>query len=209
MKNIIIIAKLFLLGLVGSTAVGIQAAEQQAKILDRPLIPTGLGITMQHGKEYYIGQFSIDNAAIYRTAEDLIYIDAARRMEFKFLSERRTSGRTFARQLVEGMKINNEKVALKANLANIKLFKSFFKKSFKKGDLLRIDYHTDFGTRVFLNNRRLGEISGDSSTKKEFFRLIINIWLGERPPSKKFRDGLLGQNDDAYAITLQKRFNEL
>ena len=171
-------------------------------ILDRPLIPTGYGLTKLLNKDYYLGRFSIDKSAIYRSAEDLVFIDAARQMEFKFLTERKISGATFARNLLGSIKINNESAALKDNMEKIKRFKSFFTRSIKKGDVLRFDYHMDFGTRVYLNNRLLGEIS----ESREFYRFVLNTWLGDRPPSSTFKTGILGQNGDDYAISLQQRY---
>jgi len=174
----------------------------EVHILDRPLIPTGYGLTKLLNKDYYLGRFSIDKSAIYRSAEDLVFIDAARQMEFKFLTERKISGATFARNLAAAMKINNEVSALKDNMAEIKRFKGFFNKTIKKGDVLRIDFHSSFGTRVYLNNRMLGEIP----ESREFYRFVLNTWLGDRPPSAKFKNGILGQNGDQYAITLQQRY---
>ncbi len=181
---------------------GNQGQPGEVFILDRPLIPTGYGLTKLLNKDYYLGRFSIDKSAIYRSAEDLVFIDAARQMEFKFLTERKISGATFARNLLASMKINNESAALKDKMDKIKRFKRFFNRAIKKGDVLRIDYHMDFGTRVYLNNRLLGEVP-DS---REFYRFVLNTWLGDRPPSSTFKTGILGQNGDDYAISLQQQY---
>lgn len=195
------------------SGVSVQSAEQsdtentlqKIKILDRPLIPTGYGVTKLLKKDYYLGRLAIDEAAIYRTPEDLVYIDAARSMEFKFVSERKISGRTFARQLAEGMKINNDPKALRESMPKIKLFISLFKRNINKGDVIRVDYHENFGTRLYQNKRLLGEIP----LSLDFYRCVLNIWLGERPPSAKFKSGLLGQNGDEYAIELQTRYESI
>lgn len=187
------------------------AAENDSKgpgevyILDRPLIPTGYGLTKQLNKDYYLGRFSIDKSAVYRSLEDLLIIDAARQMEYKFVSDRKISGSTFARKLAEAMKINNDPEALRDNIVKIKRFKNFFKKPFKKGDVLRFDYHTSFGTRVFHNNRLIGEVPASH----EFFRFVLNTWVGTRPPSSTFKTGVLGQNGDEYAIRLQQRYESM
>ena len=126
-------------------------------------------------------------------------------MEFKFVNERKISGRTFVRKFAEGIKINNTSDEVKDNMTKIKLFNSFFKRSIKKGDVLRFDYHKDFGTRVYLNKRLLGEIP----YSLDLYRCLLNVWLGESPPSAKFKLGLLGHNGDEYAIKLQKRFERV
>ncbi len=184
------------------------AAEQPStaiKILDRPLIPTGYGLTLMQSKDFYLGQLAIDKSSVYRTPEDLVFIDAARRMEFKFVNERKMSGKAFARKLAEGMKINNELEALKDSSSTIIRFKRFFKKAIKAGDVIRFDYHPDFGTRIYHNKRLLGEINNS----REFYSFLMNIWLGDRPPSSTFKSGILGQNGDEYAVKLQQRFNSL
>ena len=189
----------------GAESLKEQIIPKKITILDRPLIPTGYGVTKMQKKEYYLGRLAIDASAIYRTPEDLVYIDAARSMEFKFVSERKISGRTFARQLAEGMKINNDSKALGDSMAQIKQFIGLFKRKIKKGDVVRVDYHEDFGTRIYQNNRLLGEIPASL----DFYRCVLNIWLGERPPSAKFKSGVLGQNGDEYAIELQTRYEAI
>ncbi len=205
-KVLIIMLTLFAGGQIDLSAQeGNQGQPGEVFILDRPLIPTGYGLTKLLNKDYYLGRFSIDKSAIYRSAEDLVFIDAARQMEFKFLTERKISGATFARNLLASMKINNESAALKDNMDKIKRFKRFFNRAIKKGDVLRIDYHMDFGTRVYLNNRLLGEVP-DS---REFYRFVLNTWLGDRPPSSTFKTGILGQNGDDYAISLQQQYESM
>ncbi|PCI73421.1 MAG: hypothetical protein COB38_00725 [Gammaproteobacteria bacterium] len=173
--------------------------QEKAKILEKTLIPTGYGLTKFLNKDFYLARFSIDESASYASVDDLVYIDAARRMEFKFVLDK-VSGRTFWRRLSQGMKINNDREALKDNIVFVKQLKTFFKRAIKKGDIIRFDYHPDFGTRVYHNKRFLGEISG------EFYRFIVNVWFGNRPPSNRFKDGLLGRNGDDYAINMQQRF---
>ncbi|PHS15723.1 MAG: hypothetical protein COA86_13720 [Kangiella sp.] len=181
--------------------------QAKAKILERTLIPLGYGLTKFLNKEYYLARFSIDESASYASVDDLVYIDAARRMEFKFVLDK-VSGRTFWRKLSQGMKINNDREALKDNIVFVKRLKTFFKRTIKKGDTIRFDYHHDFGIRVYHNKHLLGEINdlGKVGDSREFYRFITNVWFGNRPPSNRFKDGLLGRNGDDYAIKMQLRF---
>jgi len=209
MKNLIfalLVVSCVLLGISVNAAEPIaQNTIKVSKILDRPLIPTGYGLTKLLKEDFYLGRLSIDTAAVYRSSEDLVFIDAARRMEFKFVTDKKISGRTFGRTLAEGMKINNTTEALRNSMTNIKRFMKFFNRSIKKGDVVRFDYHKNFGTRVYLNKRMLGEIP----YSLDFYRCLLNIWLGDRPPSAKFKLGVLGQNGDEYAIELQQRYNAI
>ena len=179
--------------------------QQIAPILDTQLIPTGYGVTKLLKHDYFLASLLIDKNAIYGSAEDIIYIDAARRMEFKFIADRKISGRTFGREMAAAIKINNIKDEIIDSKLQIRQFMKLFSRSIKKGDVLRFDYHDDFGTRVYLNNRRLGEIA----YSKLFYRLLLRTWLGERPPSSQFKTGILGQNGDEYAIAMQNRYQSL
>lgn len=180
-------------------------AVQKIQILERPLLMVGMGLTQLMSDDYYIGAFYIDEAAQYLSGEDLIYIEAPRVMEFRFASERKISGRGFGRKIAEGIRINNASENVDAEKENLQRFIRFFKGSYKKGDIIRFDYHKRFGTRVTFNGRKLGDIR-DS---RDLYRLLVRIWVGDRPPSSKFKLGIIGRNEDQYAITLLKRFVSL
>lgn len=179
--------------------------QQIPPILDTQLIPTGYGVTKLLKRDYFLASLLIDKNAIYGSAEDIIYIDAARRMEFKFIADRKISGRTFAREMAAAIKINNIKDEITDSKLQIRQFMKLFSRSIKKGDVLRFDYHENFGTRIYHNNRKIGEIT----YSKLFYRLLLRTWLGERPPSSQFKTGILGQNGDEYAIAMQNRYQSL
>ena len=73
----------------------------------------GMALTQLMNDDYYIGAFYIDVAAEFVAAEDLAYIDANRRMEYRFASDRKVSARGFSRKIAEGIKINNSKANVK------------------------------------------------------------------------------------------------
>lgn len=57
-----------------------------------------------------------------------------------------------------------------------------------RGDTLTFTYLPDTGTVVHVNGQRKGVIEGD-----DFARALFSIWLGEKPPNKKLKQGLLGR----------------
>lgn len=180
-------------------------AVQKITIIDRPLLMVGMGLTQSIGGDYYIGAFYIDEAAQYSSGDDLIFIDAPRRMEFRFASDHKVSGRGFGRKIAEGIRINNTAEQIKDEKDKLRTLVKLFKGSYKKGDVLRFDYHNSFGTRVILNGRTLGAIKGS----KDLYRLLVRTWVGERPPSSLFKVGITGQNESNYAIELLKRYISL
>ena len=207
MKNLKIVLMLFSF-LIGSSVQSLRASDDNQQIppiLNTQLIPTGYGITKLLKRDYFLASLLIDKSAIYGSADDIIYIDAARRMEFKFVADRKISGRTFGRQMATAIKINNIKNEIIDSKTQIQLFMKLFRRSIVKGDVIRFDYHEDFGTRAYQNNHLLGEIP----YSKLFYRLLLRVWLGERPPSSQFKAGILGQNGDDYAIAMQNRYQSL
>jgi hypothetical protein len=177
-------------------------AVQKITIVDRPLIMAGMGLTQLISDDYYIGAFYIDSAATYAEPDDLVYIDATRRMEFRFASKRKISARSFARKIAEGIRLNNSKANIDAEKDKLKKLMGMFKGNYKKGDILSFDYHQSFGLKVLLNGRTIGTIE----RSRDLYRLLVKIWVGDRPPSSKFKVGITGKNDNAYAIELLKRF---
>lgn len=180
-------------------------AVQKIQILDRPLLMRGMGLTQLMSDDYYIGAFYLDELAVFDDGDDFVYIEVPRRMEFRFASERKISGRGFGRNLAERIRINNTPGNIKAEKANLQKFIRLFRGSYKKGDVISFDYHRDFGTRVYLNSRRLGEIKNS----RDLYRLLVKMWVGDRPPSSTFKKGIIGRNDGDYAIELLKRYVSL
>lgn len=177
-------------------------AVQKVQILDVSLLMVGMGLTQTMNDDYYIGAFYMDDTAGSVSEEDLAYLDRARRMEFRFISDYARSGRSFSRSIAESISINNSRDEISEAKPKLQTFLRLFKGSYKKGDVLRFDYHPSFGTKIILNDSSLGEIK-DS---QELYSLLVNIWVGERPPSSSFKVGIIGENDGDYAVKLLKRF---
>lgn len=56
-----------------------------------------------------------------------------------------------------------------------------------KGDVVDIDFISNHGVDVSINNKRKGVISG-----AEFQRALLSIWLGDSPPNEDLKKGMLG-----------------
>ncbi len=178
-------------------------AVQKINLGGRPLIMVGMGLTQLMNDDYYIGAFYIDEAAQYSAAEDLADFDANRRMEFRFASERKVSARGFARKIAEGIRINNASANVKSENDKLRRLFKLFAGSYKKGDIICLEYYANSGsTKVRQNGRIIGEIE----RSRDLYRLLVKTWVGERPPSSLFREGISGKNENTYAIALLKRF---
>lgn len=179
---------------------------QKMTIGDRTLVMKGMGLTRRVSGDYYIAAFYMDESAQGTTEDDLVYLETARSMKYRFVSERKVSARSFSRKIAESIRINNESKDIKLEGKNINKFLGLFKGSYKKGDEIRFDYHNKKGTLVFLNNKLLGEFRRSA----KLYTLLLNTWIGKKPPSNDFKVGILGRNpSNEDALKLLRRFEFL
>lgn len=175
---------------------------QKVELIDRPALMVGMGLTKQLNDDYYIGAFYLDEAVHYSGGKEFFEMDVPRRMVFKIASKRRVSAASFVRSLKEGIRINSDSKKIKSEGRKISQLLGFLRGSYRQGDVIAFDYHSNFGVRVRLNNRIVGQIKGSSS----FYSLLVNVWVGNRPPSSKFKVGIMGGNTGEDAVDLLKRF---
>lgn len=57
----------------------------------------------------------------------------------------------------------------------------------KRGDVIRLDYIPDQGTKVYIKGQLKGTIEGE-----DFHKALLLVWLGEFPPDYGLKDDLLG-----------------
>ena len=60
-------------------------------------------------------------------------------------------------------------------------------KAINKGSVVYLDYIPDVGTRVVINGEEKMTIPGD-----DFFRALLQIWIGNKPVDGRLRDAMLG-----------------
>ncbi|MDQ7048244.1 MAG: TonB family protein [Enterobacterales bacterium] len=104
----------------------------------------------------------------------------AKRMSFKFLS--RYSTRQMSRLIKQRIALNNPKSAWHPYTAQIVKIANLFKNPMQTGDQLDIDYIPSQGTKIYLNKTLFLTIP-----QAEVFNLLLNIWIGNIPPSESFK----------------------
>ncbi len=181
-------------------------AVQKVTLAGNELGMIGMGLTQLMSDDYYIGAFYIDETANVISAEDLADYNADRRMVYRFASDRKISARGFSRKIAQSIRINSSAANVKEESVALKRLLSLFKGSYKKGDVICIDYLRGSNkVQVRLNNRLLGEVE----RARELYQLIVKTWVGERPPSSQFKNGISGNNEGTYAVSLLKRYVNL
>ncbi len=180
-------------------------ALQRVELIDKPALMIGMGLTKQLNGDFYIGAFYLDESVQYGGGKEFFQMDVPRRMVFKIASKRPVHASSFVRNLIEGIKINNEAEKLKAEGRKVRQIMRHFHGSFRKGDTISFDYHRNFGVRVRLNGRILGQVKGSN----QLYGLLVNMWVGDRPPSSKFKTGIMGGNSSEDAVGLLKSYFQL
>ena len=60
----------------------------------------------------------------------------------------------------------------------------------KKGDQVQVDYLPEVGTRI----QAKGETKGKEIPGLDFYRMILRVWLGDKPADAGLKQGMLGSN---------------
>lgn len=168
-------------------ALNIESVEvpEQAVVGGRILKLEGAGIRKKFVVDVYIGAFytegDVKNAAQARS------IPGAKRMWFYFLREIESA--TFRQTWNEGLHSNNPTQVIDQNKNNVNKFIDLIDNNITKGDIMTIDYIPGIGTQLSINGKVKGTISDE-----HFYNIVLNVWMGEHPPSLKFQKALLNIN---------------
>lgn len=108
----------------------------------------------------------------------------AAQMQFRFLQ--RLSARQWSWYITEQITINSPESLWKEKVPVIQAFANLFQGALRPGDLLKLTYKTGEGMRVTLDDVELGVIKDET-----IFPLLLHTWIGPRPPSERFKGGIL------------------
>jgi hypothetical protein len=88
----------------------------------------------------------------------------------------------------DGLKANLDPAAMQAIAADLERFNALFR-TVHEGERIRIDYIPGTGTEVRINDELRGTVAGS-----DFYRALLNVWLGDRPVSKSLKKAMLGRD---------------
>jgi Chalcone isomerase-like len=129
----------------------------------------------------YVPQKSSDAAA-------LLSQKGPRRVAITML--RNVDADTFAEALNEGLKANHSEAQLAGWKPQIDALNASLKAAgeARKGDVIRLDFAPDAGTRVLVN----GQPRGAAMPGEDFLTALLRIWLGDKPADAGLKKGMLG-----------------
>ena len=137
-------------------------------------------------KVYAIGLYLPEKKS---TGADVLALNGPKRLHIVTLRE--LTAEQFADALVEGIHKNHsdtEMEPLKARIEDFKLAMLAVKKA-AEGTVVDIDWLPDNGTRLMVGGKQQGkDIPGE-----DFYRAMLNIWLGPKPAQDDLKEALLGK----------------
>ena len=148
------------------------------------LVATGYAKFSELSQEYFLTSISVDENAASGDAAQVK--ESAKRIEFKFLTK--YSHRQFNRLLIERAAINSDPSLLSQSSAELAAFSRQIRGRFFRGDHLVIDIDDQGDVVCAINGKSLG-----STFSEGLFDILLSVWIGPVPPSREFKDSLLGK----------------
>ena len=145
----------------------------------------GIGMYQELRNDIYIG--ALFGPQSVTSVEQLKDDNVAKRMSLRFVSD--YSNRKLARHWKERMAMNNPRNQWQPLTREIVGFSKLFKRSLVPGDEINIDHVPGVGTQVYLNGTLFVTFN-----KSGFVDVLLNVWLGNIPPTKAFKTSIRGQD---------------
>lgn len=165
------------------------------------LTMNGLASFEQLRKEYYIAALYLETFS--QDSGSIMNYSGMKRMELRIAIEE-WSPRRFAQQWNQAILINNEQEALETYSDQILAFTNIPHEALVQGDRITIDLHPDDGTTVYINGNKVFNTSSS-----DFFDVLLNTWIGSRPPSSDFKRDILTLPTDSAGTELLVRYEGL
>lgn len=144
----------------------------------------GSAIYQDLGKNYYLATYSVGEKSRVNGFTE-------KKLSIKVLAKR-WSPRKWHSHWQNGISINNpleDTSALDPQLlADIELFSSMPQTALVRDDLIEVHAINSFTTSVKVNGHEFM-----SSKGKDLFNIVANSWWGQLPPSREFREQILGE----------------
>lgn len=160
----------------------------------------GIGVHQEKLNDIYIGALYTPSqiTSVSEISDEYV----AKRMSLKFVSK--YSNRKMSRMWKQRIAMNNQKGSWKPMTKEIIQFASLFKRAMQEGDEINIDFVPNAGTKVYINQTLFLTINNSG-----FFNLLLNIWIGNVPPTEAFKKGISGQTAESINTQLITQFDTI
>ena len=162
------------------------------------VVLNGVGEARELTGTLYLGALYLEHRS---STPDVIATSVWNKRISMRISADKLYGRRLGQLWRERIAINSDRKLVMDLSKEIMQLVDAFKETFVKGDEITIDFIPDRGTSVAVNGTELVKIK-----KPELYELLLRAWVGEKPPTAQFKQGVLGEADDATAIALQQQY---
>ena len=161
-------------------------------LLAQELLLNGISTFSRLKIDYYITALYLPETS--NNTETILEMPGVKRMEMRVLT-RRLSSRKFSEIWNTAINLNNPPSIVSASQKDILTFTSTVKKKLTTGDKITFLHTAAGNTEIKINNVTLTVI-----TNKKFYTMLLNAWIGSRPPSRVFKQEMLNLRDRSPAI---------
>ncbi len=161
----------------------------------------GLASFTKLRQEYYIGALYLETLS--QDSGELYDFGGRKRMEMRITIDR-WSPRRFSQQWNQSILINNDQEMLEDFAEAIAKFVRMPKDNLVAGDRITIDMDPNSYTSVYLNNHLMFTVDDNA-----FFDVLLDTWIGQRPPSTEFRENIITLPTDQAGTELLTRYEAL
>ncbi|MBR9805334.1 TonB family protein [bacterium] len=151
-------------------------------------------------RDYYHGALFVESLS--NSAETLVSQSSAQKMVLHIVIDE-WSPRRFSQHWNQSILINNSAEDRGRYANDIATFKKLISSPLVKGDEFVIEKIPGKATLIKLNDTTL------MRAKSGFFPLLLNTWIGSRPPSSEFKSSILSLGSDAATKQVINEFNQL
>lgn len=149
------------------------------------VILNGYAVCKRWGKEVYVG--ALYTHAIEKRSEMLLLNDNPMAMVFFFVEDDITR-QMLMDAFMEGITINNDETDNKeVNKKRLMELQESLLDTLNAGDILAFQYSPQYGVTMLVN----GKIRHHWPYAKNFFNMLLKMWVGPYPVSRNFKRAIL------------------
>ncbi len=178
------------MALTGPVAYGLEIAgvkiDDKTTLAGQDLVLNGAGVRTRVIVDVYVGALYV--VAKKTSAADVLAQDGAKRFQMTLLRD--IAGKTMSDAFADGIQNNAsdaERQSVKARADELTALITAIGEG-KKGHVISLDFVPASGTQVVFNGQPRGKpIPGD-----DFYRVLLRIWLGDKPVDAGLKRALVG-----------------
>lgn len=175
------------------------ASAQSNKSVHDSLSLNGVAAYWNLSREYYVAGLYLPTPSSDPVI--VLAMDGPKRMEIRVTAES-WSPRRFSQNWNQAISINNDLDKLNRISDTLGEFTNILQQDLEYGDRVQLDYTPGEGTKISINSTQLADIEGD-----DFFNMVLNAWIGARPPSTEFKQHILSLSYDEDGLEMQNRYD--